>query len=150
MITGQNPDPNYDYQLEARIPGLTDTLNQLIAQCAVVHGHHQPHIRRYHAEPVQPVQPAARADAQELVRDVYYIPTRIEDLNNVLSVYGDNLSSLKEQALTLDYIELLPTEAVPTSRRAASGAGSRAESSTSSTALPATITRSASPPAIWR
>ena len=31
MITGQNPDPNYDYQLEARIPGLTDTLNQLIA-----------------------------------------------------------------------------------------------------------------------
>ena len=112
MITGQNPDPNYDYQLEARIPGLTDTLNQLIANVqsymdtiSRISGGTTPSLYSQFNQ--------LREQMQELVRDVYYIPTRIEDLNNVLSVYGDNLSSLKEQALTLDYIELLPTEAVP-------------------------------------
>ncbi len=108
MLTGQNPDPNYDYQVETRIPGLMDTLNGLadslelcMEQIAQISGGRPSLYSQLNM---------AKEQINDLIRDPYSIPVKIGDLNNLLSTYGTAISTLSAQPLMLDRIFLVPAD----------------------------------------
>lgn len=107
MLVGQNPDANYDYRLEERIPGLTDTLKELTD-----------HMDWYLEvlEETSSRTPSlhgqlknCKVQLQELYEEPFDIPTRQEVLENVVSTYGSAITSLSGQALLLDNIQLVPS-----------------------------------------
>ena len=106
MLTGQNPDPNYDYRLDERIPGLMDSLNTLVKsmkQCTK--------ILKTCADgtPSQVGQiDNCIEQVERLIEDPFYIGVNKNDLENVLSTYSTVLSSLTNQSLTLDNIQFVP------------------------------------------
>lgn len=108
MLTGQNPDPNYDYRLDERIPGLMDSLNDLVAsmnQCTK--------LLKTCADgtPSQVGQlDNCIEQVERLIEDPFYIGVNKSDLENVLSTYSTVLSSLTSQKLTLDNIQFVPKE----------------------------------------
>lgn len=107
MIVGQNPDPNYDYHLERRIPGLMDTLGGLMdnmttmmEQLKAIAGGKTPAMYNQLKE--------LRSQLQDMAEDPYSIPAKTDDINNILTTYGDWISWLQQEPIILDYIEFLP------------------------------------------
>ncbi len=107
MLVGQNPDSNYDYRLEERIPGLLDTLTELTG-----------HLDQYLGaiEEASGRTPSlhgqlknSKTQLQELCEDPFDIPMKQEVLENVVSTYGTAITSLSGQAMLLDNIQLVPS-----------------------------------------
>lgn len=108
MITGQNPDPNYDYKIEEKIPTLVSEIEGLIKNLdksaeiiAEVSGE---------KSSIYQQLKQIKAELETLIEDTYYIPSKISDITSIVSEYGDYTSSIQEFPLALDYIEWLGME----------------------------------------
>lgn len=106
MITGQTPDVNYDYELDQRIPGLLDTLDGIADNMRIcmelmeqVSGNRP---SKYYQMESMIAQLAA------LKQDPFIIPRRLDDLNNILSTYGEWITQFQQHPLLLDTVELVP------------------------------------------
>ena len=111
MIIGTDPDPNYDYDLESTIPGLKasfqeviDLIDQATARCNEQNGG---------KDTMTGNSLDTNAKMLSEMRDrPEQIPKRTTDLNNVISSLGNCISSLQEQALQLDHIDVFSPDVV--------------------------------------
>lgn len=108
MLVGQNPDVNYDYRLEERIPGLLTTLEELTE-----------HMELYMEiiQEVSGVTPSLygqinniKTQIEELIENPFDIAVKQDVLENVVSIYGTAITSLSGQALILDNIQFVGGE----------------------------------------
>lgn len=103
MLTGQEPDPNYDYELEKYIPNLLDNLQHLIDNMEVLMksmkeiAEQEP--AKYHQLKSMILQ------LEKMIDDPFVIPMRVDELNTILNSYGTWLSEIRNQPLLLDYVE---------------------------------------------
>ncbi len=107
MVAGQNPDPNYDYHLETRIPNLTeimqtlmDHMSDMMEQLKAISGDKTPAMYNQLKE--------LKDQLLAMVENPYSIPMKTDDINTVLTTYGDWISWLKQEPLIMDYFEFLP------------------------------------------
>ncbi|MEG1886487.1 MAG: extracellular solute-binding protein [Oscillospiraceae bacterium] len=101
MITGPNPDPNYEYDLEAQIPNLIldftnieSLLSKNIEKLNAISGK------------ITPASSSLKQSAAQLVSVIQKpdtIAKRIENLNNCQSNIVTWYTNLKQQPLLLDY-----------------------------------------------
>ena len=104
MITGQNADPNYDFELEKYIPGLIDTLKTLMANMEKMMklmldiSENKP--AKYHQLESMITRLRAMTD------DPFVIATRTDELNDILTSYGTWMSEVRSHPLAIDYFEL--------------------------------------------
>lgn len=111
MITGQTPDPNYDYHIQSSIPNITEDLTcvkDLVRACidgaTTAAGRNT--VLGNQLESVE-------QQLSEMIGNVERIPRRLTDLNSAVTSLGDWLASLQESPLALDYIEIaLPDTAI--------------------------------------
>ena len=109
MVTGQVPDPNYDYRITERIPELMEQLNGVLSnmdRCMEVvkgiSGGKMPNL--YNQLKVLKEQLAS------LMKEPYYIPMKTDDITSILNTYSGWIDWLNTGPLTLDYISFLPVE----------------------------------------
>lgn len=107
MITGQTPDPNYDYSIKTAIPGIDKELTAVkervracIDRMTVVSGGRTT-VMGNQLESVE-------KQIGEMIRNVERIPRRLTDLNTAVTSLGDWLASLQESPLAIDYFEIAP------------------------------------------
>lgn len=105
MIIGVNPDPNYDYDLAHTIPGLEDSFKEIVElldqtkeRCNAQNGGKDTVIGNGLETNIKMLR--------EMTERPEQIPKRTSDLNNIITGLGNNISSLQEQPLQFDYIEL--------------------------------------------
>ncbi|MBP3389447.1 MAG: extracellular solute-binding protein [Clostridia bacterium] len=100
LITGAEPDSNYDYDLEKSIPDLLDTFTSLETQLndttALILG----------AAAKQPSSVSnlymIRQQIEEMREDPDCIPGRLEDITNSLTTLGNMITNLQSTPLGLD------------------------------------------------
>lgn len=117
MITGNSPDANYNYELETTIPRLKERFQEIIdyideatARCNAQNG-----------GKAVPTGNSLSSNSRLLVEmrdNPKEISRRLDELNNILTNIGTAITSIKEQALQLDYIELLSPDMEPEKRGA--------------------------------
>ena len=106
LITGAEPDVNYDYDLEKSIPDLLDTLDdlqeRLDAAASLILG-------------VSKKRPAGVSDLymirqqlREMRGDPDLIPRRLEDITNSLTTLGSLIGTLSSTPLGIDELRLTP------------------------------------------
>lgn len=109
MVTGNNPDPNYDYGLDDEIPDLISKLTEIrdnISKCESAIG------------AVSNKRSAMKNNLQRIVKETDAlikkpsdIVQRMNDLNSAITDMSDYSTSLQSGYLGIDYIELLPPNA---------------------------------------
>ena len=108
MITGQNPDPNYDYKIEEKIPDVVDIIKKRIENLEycmdVIYNESGKRSGLY--EQLKQM----KAEFKSLIKDTYYIPSKLDNITSIISEYGDFVTNLKCIPLALDYIELSPVD----------------------------------------
>lgn len=104
-ITGNDPDPNYDYEFFTAIPGLEDTLRQLSAsldekyqQLVDICGGDVPGF----ANSLK----ATRIQIDELIEDPFLIARRMDDLTTIQSNLGSWYMEFQTQPIMIDYFEV--------------------------------------------
>lgn len=105
MIIGQNPDTNYDYELDRQIPDLIPTLETIISDM------------RWCMDAVEQVAGRKQSkyyqmksfitQLQELIDNPFVIPGRITSVEEIITSYGSWLSEMQMHPLMLDFIEVL-------------------------------------------
>ncbi len=115
MITGQNPDINYDYELEKSIPSLLTNIAGIIESLESGIGY----IGEMTAKTtsIQNNLVMLKDQLSEVYQTPRLIPRRLGDLNSSLTSLGDWLSELKEVPLTLDYIEFAAPDTIPENKK---------------------------------
>lgn len=102
MITGQEPDPNYDYELDKYIPDLLDTLKTLTdnmrAMMVLMKDISEREPAKYHQLKSMIVQ------IEKMIDDPFVIATRADELNTILTSYGSWMSEVRSQPLLVDYL----------------------------------------------
>lgn len=109
MITGQNPDLNFDYELDKNVPDLMDTLasvkeNMRSMMEALERAAGKRPSMYYQLE-------SMIAQIERMIRDPFSIPRRLNDLDSIMTTYGTWLSSFQAHPLLVDYIEWIPADA---------------------------------------
>lgn len=108
MITGENPDVNYEYDLHKRIPGLMDNLKKLSDSLwQKIEILDQISNRRL---PVANAFESVKLQIDRMIDDPTIIPLRLGDLTGAQTNIGSWLEDLKKQPLIVDYIMILPPE----------------------------------------
>ena len=110
MITGQNPDPNYDYSLKTAIPGIGGELEEVadvVRHCI----DRRTTLSDGHSTVMGNQLESVEKQLREMVKNVERIPRRMTDLNTAVTSLGDWLASLQESPLAIDYIEVASPEA---------------------------------------
>jgi ABC-type glycerol-3-phosphate transport system substrate-binding protein len=115
MITGNEPDPNYEYELDRRIPGLLDDL-QYIADSM------QRQIDRLERMSVKRGSminnfATIKSQMESMVANPDKIPVQLNDLNNAQTSISSWINSLKNRPLAIDYFLIgSPEEKWPNAR----------------------------------
>ncbi len=115
LITGAEPDSNYDYDLDKSIPDLIDTFTaletQLNATAELILG----------AAAKQPASVSnlymIRQQIEEMREDPDCIPGRLEDITNSLTTLGNMITTLQSTPLGMDEIVFYPADATVEQRR---------------------------------
>ncbi len=104
MITGPNPDVNYEYDFERRIPNLVETLEGIAESIK----EKVDRITNIAGKQTQAASSLAQSyqQIQSLAKDPEAIARRINDLSSAQSNLSNWYISLKEQPLSLDYFTL--------------------------------------------
>lgn len=106
MIVGANPDINYDYELQNKIPGLLDEIDSLAKDFesmmqSLLDVSDKKVAMYYQLESM--IQ-----QLNDMADDPFIIPQRITDFDEILSTLGTWLNSFAVHPLTLDTIEIYP------------------------------------------
>lgn len=102
-VTGTNPDPNRNWELEKNIPNL-------VARLHVMARNLDNAVHKLYALGVQKNSPQAstlfeaRDRLLDMAANTYTIPARMEALNNQQATLGTWVNSMTQQALLLDYL----------------------------------------------
>lgn len=110
LITGNNPDVNYDYELDTTIPDLVPTLNNIkdiLGECS---------------DKLKLLTNGVSLDAsnlkayqkkiEKLAQEPENIPKSFSEISNALSGFGNVIISLQDQPLAIDYFEFTPVDQV--------------------------------------
>ncbi|MBR4073089.1 MAG: extracellular solute-binding protein [Clostridia bacterium] len=108
MIVGQNPDTNYDYELDKQIPDLVPTLKSVIKDMKKCMESFEMIVGRRQSKYYQLKSFATQL--QELVDDPFVIPSRITAVEEIITSYGSWLGELQAHPLLLDFIQIIPDE----------------------------------------
>lgn len=106
MIVGSNPDINYDYELQKKIPGLLDEINSLAEEfkgmMQSLSDISDKKVAMYYQLESMIQQ------LKDMAADPFIIPQRLADFDEILSTLGTWLNSFAVHPLTLDTIEIYP------------------------------------------
>lgn len=109
MITGENPDINYEYDLHLKISDLMDNLKEISQNLAdIADALDQLSNRRL---PVVSNLESIKLQLDEMIKDPEMIPRKLNDLTEAQTSLGTWIENLAEQPLILDYFEILPKDA---------------------------------------
>lgn len=109
MITGSDPDVNYDYELDKAIPSLMDDLQRLhdglgrTAEKLLAVSNRRPSVINSFEE--------IQSQIKAILRNPDNIPRRLDDLNNALTTMGELLNTVIEQPYMVDHFAFLPPDA---------------------------------------
>ena len=107
LVTTGDPDPNYDYRLAERVPGLTDTLDSLCAglqECIALLSAACGSEQGVTAGEMR----TTLKDLELLRADVFEIPGNLDRFTTILSKYGSWLTALAAGTMTVDSLQLTP------------------------------------------
>lgn len=107
LITTSDPDVNYDYQLEERIPYLMDTLRQLHENLQTSAQQIQAVCRNDKSLTYSEMQNTLD-DYEILMRDVFEIPANLEQFNTMITQYGNWMTQLPAGTLSVDKLFVVP------------------------------------------
>lgn len=110
MITGSNPDVNYDYELQKVIPDLRENMNKLISRIDektnalinITGGKRTPIVNNFINMKTQ---------LQNMVQNPFIIPRKLGELNSMQTMLGSWYLDLQEQPLAVDWISGAPVDA---------------------------------------
>ena len=106
MIVGSNPDINYDYELQNKIPGLLDEIKSLEdefeSMMQSLSDISDKKVAMYYQLESMIQQ------LKDMAADPFIIPQRLTDFDEILSTLGTWLNSFAVHPLTLDTIEIYP------------------------------------------
>lgn len=106
MIVGSNPDINYDYELQNKIPGLLDEISSLAKEfegmMQTLSDISDKKVAMYYQLESMVQQ------LNDMAADPFIIPQRLTDFDEILSTLGTWLNSFAVHPLTLDTIEIYP------------------------------------------
>lgn len=112
LVTGENPDGNYDYEIERNIPGIVSDLEALktsLVYCETV--------SRELAGKKSSMSnsfDSAVEQLDELIEDPDRIPKRLSDLETTLGNLGNWITTIKTVPLGIDWISVAaPDEVIP-------------------------------------
>lgn len=108
MITGSEPDINYDYELFRTIPDLSDTISELEASMTKKYEYFNS-VSSKKSSMANNFKQIAK-QMRELGENPFIIPRRIDDLENAQINLGSYYTSLTELPLGIDYFVFLPAE----------------------------------------
>ena len=115
LITGAEPDSNYDYDLEKSIPDLLNVLDSLQTQlndtAALIMGSAQKQ-----PSSVSNLYMLSR-QIKEMREDPDLIPGRLEDITNSLTTLGNLIGDLQSTPLGIDELVFYPADAAVENRR---------------------------------
>ena len=108
MITGADPDANYDYELDDLIPGLKDSFKEIID---TVDKAQEILLKMSNRTPVV-VNNLDTVSQQftELMEDTDKIPTRIYYITDAMTSMGDCLSTLERTPMLLDWFQAVESK----------------------------------------
>jgi len=109
LITTSDPDPNYDYKLEERIPGLIEKIENLYKNLKVS------------ADQIKKICGNDKAltyaemnntleDLKIFINNPFEIPSNISQFTNIMSQYGSWIEQLKAGTLSIDKILVIPSD----------------------------------------
>lgn len=104
MVTGQNPDVNYDYELDRSIPSLKGNLQEIIdilKSCSKRLAELTTETTTLENSIIQITE-----SIEGYKKNMDAIPMGLGDFSNALTNMGDWLTTLQNQYLAVDYIEI--------------------------------------------
>lgn len=109
MITGSEPDSNFDYELDKKIPGLIDTFKELSNNM----GRSIEEVTAISARRPMIVNNFAvlKDQLDEMIKDPFIIPRRLNDLMSSQSGLTLSLQDIQNQPLNIDYFLVEPPNA---------------------------------------
>ena len=109
LITGQDPDPNYDYSIKTAIPNIANDLTAVKKQ--LTHCINKADSIAGSGSVFGNQLESVEKQLGEMISDVEKIPRRLTDLNKAVISLGDWLATLQESPLAVDYFEIAPDDA---------------------------------------
>ena len=108
LITGQDPDPNYDYSIKKSIPNIAEDLSSVkkSVRTCIDKANSSAGRDTVLGNQLESVE----KQLGEMIKDVEKIPRRLSDLNQSVISLGDWLASLQEGPLAIDYFEVAPAD----------------------------------------
>ena len=102
MLTGSNPDPNMEWELDRQLPGLVPTLEGVVRTLEATYQD----LVRVSTKPSSVANNLKMVASQvnSMIRNPDSIPTRIEQLANSQASLGQGALGLRNHPLQMDYI----------------------------------------------
>lgn len=106
LLVGQDPDINYDYELETKIPGLLDEINEIAEQMRQM----MEHLESISGNKVSMYYQLESMISQlgDMVDDPFIIPRKLTDFDEMLTTLGEWQNSFAMHPLMLDTVEIYP------------------------------------------
>ncbi len=105
MIIGQNPDVNYDYELEKQIPDLIPTMETIIEDMASCMREFERVSGRKQSKYYQ--LKSFMTQLEDMKNDPFTIPSKINSIETIITSYGSWLGEIEAHPLTLDFVEFV-------------------------------------------
>ena len=105
MIIGQNPDTNYDYELDKQIPDLMSSFDTIISDMETSMNDFEKLAGRKQSKYYQ--IKSFVSQLKEMRDNPFSIPSKVQSIEEIITTYGSWLSEMQAHPLTLDFIEIL-------------------------------------------
>lgn len=115
MIIGQNPDVNYDYELEKQIPDLISTFDFLVSDMKQTMDSLKTVCGKKMSKYYQ--IKSFISQIEKVKNNPISIPSKISSLNEILTSYGSWQTEMTMHPLLLDWIEILPDSKAATVKK---------------------------------
>lgn len=112
MIIGQNPDTNYDYELDKQIPDLISAFDEVISDMKVCMTDIEKIAGRRQSKYYQLKSFITQLEGMK--NEPFSIPGKVQSIEEIITTYGSWLSEMQQHPLTLDFIEILSEPAKKT------------------------------------
>lgn len=105
MIIGQNPDTNYDYELDKQIPDLISTFDEVISDMKLCMTDIEKIAGRRQSKYYQ--LKSFITQLESMKNDPFSIAGKIQSIEEIITTYGSWSTEMQAHPLTLDFIEIL-------------------------------------------
>lgn len=108
MITGSTPDPNFEYELDTKIPGLLDDFSAIAE--SVQRKIDALNLVSNKSSGIVNSLVVMKKQLEELVNDPDNISRKLNDISNMQGSFSSWYTELQEQPLTIDYFMIASPE----------------------------------------